>query len=154
MRKIFKTILLLFISLLIEAQVNEYKPLIVKGEESWDKPQEIYSDVIISGRSTLAISSVISFASEAKIIIQPGGQLILDGGKLTNLCPEYWQGIEVRGDPNSDNPDDQGKLIMKNDATIENVLVGVRNFFADEVLHYGGMIQASNSHFINNQVAV
>jgi len=32
---------------------------------------------------------------QAKIIIEPGAKLILDGGTLTNGCGTMWQGIEV-----------------------------------------------------------
>ena len=37
--------------------------------------------------------------SLARLIVRPGGKLVVDGGTLTSACPgEMWQGIEVVGD--------------------------------------------------------
>lgn len=70
-------------------------------------------------------------AANTYIKVEPGGTLILDGATLTNPCGYMWSGIQVVGNaalkqtPTSN----QGLLILKNGAVIENAYVGA---MADE----------------------
>ncbi|MBI3503056.1 MAG: DUF3494 domain-containing protein [Bacteroidetes bacterium] len=69
---------------------------------------------------TLTLQNLtLEFGPWGKIIVEPGGTLILDGCNLTGLssCGTMWQGIEVWGDYYSNHTlsqqSAQGKLIMK-----------------------------------------
>ena len=44
----------------------------------------------------LIISGTVNMADGKKIVVEPGGRLIVYG-KLTNQCGRMWQGIEVSG---------------------------------------------------------
>ncbi|MBW6537868.1 MAG: metallophosphoesterase, partial [Mariniphaga sp.] len=125
----------------------------------WNEDIVLADNVIVCSGSTLTITSMVSFTEYAKIIVKPGGLLILDGALLTSSGNYMWQGIEVRGNPTSSNPLDQGRLTMKNGAVIENAIVAVRNHRYNEDVtpkysEYGGIIGATNSTFRNNIKAV
>ena len=50
---------------------------------------------------TVFVTGTLHCASSARIIVHPGGKLVVDGGTLTNSCTgEMWQGIYVEGHSN------------------------------------------------------
>jgi hypothetical protein len=132
----------------------------------WNKELANIGDVRICSGSTLTITNTVSFVSNAKIIVERGAKLVLNGGILT--CNEgMWQGIEVWGTASAyQNPVDQGWVQIINDGTIENAVCGIRAVKMDNSIpppggddlpnytYTGGIIQASDAHFINNQTAV
>jgi hypothetical protein len=94
--------------------------------------------------------------SDAKIIVEPNGKLIIDGGKIgTDIFEDNpWQGIEVWGNPSlSQIPANQGWLVITNGGTIENAEVAVRAGSADYTGKGGGIISAENAVFLNNTVS-
>jgi hypothetical protein len=90
-------------------------------------------------------------SENAKIIVQPGGKLIIDGGVLTSACNSnaMWQGVTVQGNPALWQlpQTKQGWLIMKNNATVENAVCGV-------TIAAGGIIETTDALFFNNSVGV
>jgi hypothetical protein len=161
-----------FPGLLGAGRINAYKALLmvqsnnivdtyltISANTTWTTPHYIHNELTIDAGATLTVKSTVSFAKNAKIIVKRGGTLIIDtNGKLTNYndCESYmWQGVEVWGDVTKSQltPGAQGKLIMKNGAIIENAVVAVSNLRKTttgyDPLYSGGIIQASNSQFIN-----
>ena len=69
-------------------------------------------------------------ALNRKIIVEPGGKLIVDGAKISRLNNKVWKGIEVWGNSGENQLSDtqgnysQGYLNLKN-ATIENAISAV-----------------------------
>ncbi|MCF0206909.1 MAG: hypothetical protein HUK15_05725, partial [Bacteroidales bacterium] len=59
-------------------------PFHISSNTQWNTSLDLYNDLIIDEFVTLTITSRIRFAPSARIIIQPGGKLIIDGGTLTN----------------------------------------------------------------------
>ena len=103
-----------------------------------------------SGATVTFENCTLHFAKNAKIIVEPGGKLIIDGGVLTNACAgELWQGIEVGKAVLSSA---RGVLELKNGAIIENAECGVR--LGGDNYNGGGIIKANNAHFINNKQSV
>jgi len=102
--------------------------------------------------------------NDAKVIIEPGSKLIVNGSVLTNHhCYEdaKWAGIEVWGDPHESQQADasgnylQGYLEIKNNATIENAQTAVALRKEGTWAEYGGgIVKAYNSNFINNAKSV
>jgi len=134
-------------------------PLVVDSDETWNSDKTINSDVIVEADATLTVSSCLRFADNAKLIIKPGAELVLDGAILTNACNGLWQGIEVWGNPASAFPSDQGWLTIKNGALIENAKVAIRNHHYNDELappdsHQGGIVKAFYSTFRNNTKAM
>ena len=94
----------------------------------------------------------------SRLIVRPGGKLILDGGTLTSACPgELWQGVEVVGDPAKRQiPQWQGTVELKNGAVIENAFCGIHTGYHGNAAYAttGGIITADSAFFINNRRAV
>ncbi|OYT13513.1 MAG: hypothetical protein B6I19_04805 [Bacteroidetes bacterium 4572_114] len=109
---------------------------------------------------TLTVKSKLFFKENAKIIVEPGGLLIIDGGLLTTYNNSFlWEGIELWGDVNQSQltPETQAKIELKNSARIEYAKIAVGTFRKyNEFLSIasGGIIMADTAIFYNNKVSI
>ena len=152
----------------------------ISQNTTWNKKRVVHETIHVTSSVTFTITDTILFGSNAKIVINPGGKLIIDGGTLTNACEgELWGGIEVYGTPTSSQNvpwSDQGVVILQNDAVIENAVCGIRigkeiNIPVDlngtiitipedfdeplsMSIYGGGIVTAENASFVNNKQAV
>lgn len=128
--------------------------------------------IIESGATVPMVGGTLYFDEGSKIIIEPGGKLILDGTTCTAPCDQTWKGIEVWGDPEMHQHTvggvcAQGILELKGGATIENAEIGVLLASTDvngeiEDTKTGGVITANFidnplepvANFINNRWAI
>ena len=136
-------------------------PLVITSQESWDFNIKLYRDLIIESGGTLTLSNHLVMLPDAKIIIKPGGKLIIDGAKITTDIYETkkWQGIEVWGNSFAhqyiiNGERQQGYLELKNGATIENAICAVKLFNPSNRQSNGGVIYASDAVLRNNAKAV
>ena len=118
----------------------------------------IAAEIVVDSLSTLYVYDTAKLRREARIIVRPGGKLIMNGGTLTNACDgEMWQGIIVEGDSTlRQGALAQGNVILTN-ATIENARDAICTRGADNdpmLEHTGGIIQATNTLFRNNRRSV
>ena len=115
---------------------------------------------IVGDNAVVTVTGEIRMEENSKIIIKPGGKLIVDGGLLTSACSSTkWQGIQVWGiDSLHQNTINghclQGFLEMKNGATIENAVCAVDLWNPLDDHSEGGVIQATDAVFRNNAKAV
>jgi hypothetical protein len=138
----------------------------VQQNETWSSNGTISGMLTIESGAVLTIHSTMKCSPDVKIIVKPGGKLIVDGGILTNCCDNtLWQGIEVWGDPSirqtypvSYRPwvdDYHGFVELTNGAVIENaqcgIYVGCRDAYP---ACGGGVVIAKNSKFRNNYTAI
>ena len=124
-------------------------PVEIDENTEWTKNYTLQSDVIIEDGGTLTIYSHVAMPENGKITVEVGGQLILDGGTLTNACTGPWQGVEVQGDPREEQipNSNQGMISIVHEGTIENAKIGV-------TVIDGGIVLADSANFINNHIAV
>lgn len=128
---------------------------------TWDIPHIIKGDIIIHNGAILTIQCNTFFTNQGKVIVKPGGKLIVDGGSLKSVASHIlWQGVFVGGYPNLDQfPTSNQGICILNNATLENMSTGVCN------LNYpisgfggiegsGGVIKATGSIFRNNQYGI
>ena len=112
---------------------------------------------------TVIVTDTLHCAPSARLIVRPGGKLVVDGGTLTNSCTdEMWQGIFVEGHSNLHQTSaNQGAVVLRNGAVIENALCGIRTGLIDiqdsliiDFNNTGGIVTAENSTFRNCAKAV
>ena len=124
---------------------------------------EINGSIVVETGATLNIvSSLLRFNdNDGRVIIKPGGKLILNGSTLqsSHSCNDTWQGIEVWGNSSAhqymvNNNYLQGYLEMKNGATIENAKCAVQLWRPNYISTTGGIIHATDAVFRNNATSL
>lgn len=134
------------------------QPWEITSNETWDFEIQMYQDILIKSGNTLTITCKLKMVKDARIIVEPGAKLVVDGGIITraNLYSgPYWKGIEVHGDVSKgQNQNDQGVVEIKNDALIEYAHEAI--YLAERISDwgkayssFGGYVIASNSTFLN-----
>lgn len=142
-------------------------PIVISSDETWDFTYKSYNDIVVKKGATLTLTCRLEMVPQASIIVERGGKLIVDGATITSArCggPEYegvWQGIQVWGDQTKhqsatdiDGDSYHGKVIVKNDALIENARVAIQAWRPNTWDHGGGIVQIDESTLRNNWKAV
>lgn len=136
-------------------------PLVIRNEQTWDIDMKLYQDLIIESGATLTLTCHLVMHPNTKIIIKPGGKLIIDDATIgTDIYEKnLWPGIQVWGNSSVhqgwvNNGYMQGYLEMKNGATIENALCAVELWDTEHYNSTGGIIHATDAVFKNNAKAV
>jgi hypothetical protein len=138
--------------------INNADPLLITQNTTWDSYMRLDRSVKVGYMTTLTITenARIAMPADAKIIVEPGGKLIVNGGTITSGCDYPWQGIEVWGNsaqhqwPNSNGTYMQGYVEL-NDATIENAICALSLWKPGDYSKTGGMVFATNTVFRNNE---
>lgn len=136
--------------------VKEKQPYIepyhIVNDETWDFAIKMYQDIIVKAGNTLVIKCEVLMPVNGKIAVEPGAKLIIDGGNLKNAHDQTWAGIEVHGRSDMEQSDqNQGVLILKNDAVIENAHNAISVWEPGNFCSSGGIIRADNAIFRNNK---
>jgi hypothetical protein len=103
----------------------------ISNDETWTHDRYVIGNLSVETGNTLTLNnSVVRLNKNNKVIVKPGAKLIINGGKFSNACDDFWRGIEVWGDADAhqytiDGDCAQGQLILKNGAVIENAAFGV-----------------------------
>lgn len=89
---------------------------------TWSANSYRGGSVVIDSLATLTITGILHCTDSARIIVRPGGKLVVDGGTLTSACDaEMWPGITVLGHPGKRQwAQYQGKVELRNGAVIEH----------------------------------
>lgn len=132
---------------------------------SWDSLLVVHESYIrVDSGGLLNVTDTTWMMPGAKIVVMPGGKMIVNGGMLTGFCT--WDGVEVWGnDTLSQTAANQGKIELENGATIKNAQIAVRigkSIIASPEgggtpqhdTKGGGIIIAENASFINNNTGV
>jgi len=126
----------------------------------WNNARIMRGDLIISSGAILTVRCNIHMPQDARVIVEPGGKLIVDGGSFSNFCDLLWLGIEVWGnDAVVQNTNNQGVVELKNGAVIENAHTGIWVRQNDDECQYiegsgGGIVRARDSEIRNCYVGV
>lgn len=135
-------------------------PIVVDINKTFDSPVISLKDIHVLSGKKLTITSTLYMGPEARLIIEQGGEVEINGGTITNftLCgndTKQWPGIEVWGttDESQYTGNTQGKLVLEN-ATIENAISAVELWKPNDFECTGGIINASNSVFRNNTKSI
>lgn len=134
---------------------------VLTEDETWPHVHlAIHSDVIVPDDVTLTITGTVGFGEHCGIIVEPGGELIVDGGHLTSACgDELWTGVQVIGQDHLQQTASNQGWVFLDSAKIENAHTGVWLRENDDQCNYvegtgGGVVRANNSTFLNCYVGI
>ena len=124
---------------------------------TWNNTRKLKGNLIIEANSTLIVNCTVFMPEGGRIIVKPGGQLIVNEGIVSNDCGKMWNGIEVWGNNHTSQLDlaTHGKVSILNGSLIENAHDAVRlhkvnNDNSNDISATGGIVIARNSTFKNN----
>lgn len=115
---------------------SPYDPYVVSNNELIDYDFKTWRDIVVDSGATLTVTCTVRMPNKGKIIVKPGGKLIVNGGTITNACDSLWEGIIAQG--NKLLPQDMTdtidvvaissnqSFIYLKDAIIENANIAVR----------------------------
>ena len=121
----------------------------ITTSQTWSISKTLNKNITIPSGVTLTITSQVQCEDQASITILAGGQLIIDGGTLTNICTSsMWQGITVLGDSTQPmQQQHQGYVKILNYGKIENALCALH-------VMGGGMVETDRAYFSNNIIGL
>ncbi|MAX79996.1 MAG: hypothetical protein CL843_07455 [Crocinitomicaceae bacterium] len=129
---------------------------LITSDETWDFSIRMYSNIVVKSGAKLTLRCEVFMPPGGNIYVEPGAELIVDGGTITSFTDDYlWGGIQVEGDNTQSQLEYngvqyQGKATFKNGALIENARHAVTNWKVNDWGSPGGIIQAENTTFRNN----
>ena len=100
-------------------------------EWNYAYPASVTGNVIVPNGVTLTVHDKVLMPSGSRIIVQPGGALVLSTGAILTVCSGNgtWQGVEVRSRPAlyqiTNFTPLRGSVVMTNNARIENAEIGI-----------------------------
>ncbi|MCB0758337.1 MAG: S8 family peptidase [Flavobacteriales bacterium] len=136
---------------LMAQSYGHYAP--IASSQTWNDNYFIKDDLVVTTGAVLTITGKLRFSDGAKLIIQQGAKVVVDGGILTKAqgCHNsFWPGIEVWGTTTqhqepANHPSYQGLLVLKNGAVIEHALTGFINWKPDDWNSLGGVLQVQGT---------
>ncbi|MBK8499111.1 MAG: hypothetical protein IPL52_09895 [Flavobacteriales bacterium] len=126
-------------------------PYTLTQNETWDFPIKFYQDIVVPAGVTLTLKCELHMVPEAGVIVQPGGKLVIDGGKAQAAlyAPARWRGIQVLGNSSLPQTDaNQGVIEILNGGVIADAILGIR--VGGSVSTQGGGIVRSQGGAIEN----
>ncbi|MFZ4740039.1 MAG: T9SS type A sorting domain-containing protein [Bacteroidales bacterium] len=134
---------------------------IINSSVQWNNPNyNIAKDIVIENNGVLTIiNSELSIQEQNKIVVKPGGKLVINGAKLTSNCNNImWQGIEVWGtsgmpQESSFSDPNQG-IVQLLGGTIENAENAITLWHPGDWYSMGGIVDANGATFLNNRRSV
>ncbi len=136
--------------------------LICNGTEVvWNDTVYIKDTLKICQGSTLRVQSDVFFRPSARVIVECGGKLIVDGGRLTGSLNHLWKGVLAYSNSGSQqDPLSQSTVVVQNGGIIENAetaIAAVQPGYDPDHPSYtngGAIIIGDEGYFKNNIVAL
>jgi len=149
----------------VNCNYNPNSPITISSNETWTNETYVNSDIIIEPGATLTVVGKVFMVPQSRIIVQQGngqswgGKLIINGGKITSNCTDFWMGIEVWGQYNQKhNAIYQGTVNVLNNGEIDNaeigILCGKRSGSGFDDTYAGGIVTANEGIFTDNGIGI
>lgn len=135
-------------------------PYEITSNETWDFPLRFHRSITVKAGNTLTIKCEVQMGGQARILVESGAHLIIDGGHVTRggkHMGDWWSGIYVAGnDAQSQIPAYQGRLTIINQGKISYARDAITNIgvYTDGNWNWGstgGIIYAKDADFENNR---
>lgn len=75
---------------------NPAHDAVIRDSVSWTGARDLEGHVTVANGGVLRLSCRVSLPEGARLTVEPGGVLILDGCRLHNACGKTWEGIFVQ----------------------------------------------------------
>lgn len=75
---------------------NPAHDVVIQDSISWDGARDLEGNITIASGGALRIACRVSLPMGARITVEPGGRLWLDGARLHHDGPSQWDGIYVK----------------------------------------------------------
>lgn len=134
----------------------------ITRDTAWGNATLVSGDVVIETGRTLTVYCTVVFSTGSRLLVKPGGRLILDGGTLTTNCG-FWEGVQVWGNSSqsqqfylhSQMPRYQGLVVISNGGMIMHARTGITTIarYTNGGMDWsktGGIIQATTANFTGN----
>jgi Secretion system C-terminal sorting domain len=128
-------------------------PYTLATDQTWDFNIKFYQDIVVPTGRTLTIKCTVEMVPQAKIVVQPGARLIIDGGKVTlaQFSPSgFWGGIQAWGTTaqhqyGSPIPQYHALVELKNGAVIEHAREGIQTMNPLNWAAIGGIVKVQGT---------
>ncbi|MBL7921806.1 MAG: T9SS type A sorting domain-containing protein [Bacteroidia bacterium] len=145
--------------------VNTAFDLNITSNQTWTVDRYLKGNITVKAGNTLTIKCWVSMAKDARILVEKGAKLVIDGGTVTNFFGALWRGIEVAGSSTQNQNVSggyglyQGMVNIINGGTLTNadVAINTGTTAANGSFDWsstGGIIICNNANFINNRIGV
>ena len=104
------------------------EPITVNGNIQYTTRQSLYSHIIITTNSSLTVKDILNMFGRVTITIESGGELIIDGGVITNADLSFTSGSKLTIKNN-------GKLVMRTNTDFNAPVGAVVDITQGEILH-------------------
>jgi len=103
-------------------QLDERQTVYIRQPTHWKGAKDLAGHIVIDGGGQLEIGNRLALPKGAKIIVRPGGKLIINNATIHNDCGELWEGIEIENDGKR-----KGEVVFVGKPKLENVRYAVQN---------------------------
>lgn len=144
----------------IRKAIDNYELISTEITTTQWNSDRVSGNIHIEANNTLTFNNItLTMLPHSKIIIKPGGKLIVNNSTITTCPNKTWKGIQVWGKisanqfPNAQGKYQQGYLELNN-STIEYAICAADLWKPGDYKQTGGILKATNSNFINNTTSV
>lgn len=75
---------------------QENRHIYIQDSVQWGGAKDLEGHITIESGGFLEINCRVSMPPNGKIIVKPGGTLLVNNGQIHQSCGEMWQGIEIQ----------------------------------------------------------
>lgn len=129
---------------------------IQSGEHlTFEETTVMQGNIVITSGGSLRVRCTLFMPSDARIIVEPGGKLEIQGGEITTFCDDLWLGVEIWGNSSLPQTNINQGFIESNGGSISHAhaAIWVRQNDPDCNLipsGSGGIAKMRDFHFYNN----
>lgn len=136
----------------------------VAVDTGWANDRYFKGNITVKSGAKLTIGCLVGMAAGTKIVVEKGAALSVEGGTITNISGQLWNGIQVEGDinyPHNVNPStgfdpNHGVLDVQYNGMLSNAGTACMNYVTDTngaviFSKVGGIIRGYYGLFYNNK---